>query len=79
MTVTELIPPNLGDNEKVSPGIVAEWLGVSPATVKAWSRVGRLPPPIRLGPRTAYYLIGELRAALARMDNGTAARGRRGA
>jgi predicted DNA-binding transcriptional regulator AlpA len=79
MVAAALIPPELGDNEKVSPGIVAGWLGVSRTTVKAWSADGRLPPPVRLGPRTQYYLVGELRAALARLDTERAPRGRRGA
>lgn len=77
MAFAELIPAHLPDTEKVGARVVAEWLGVTVTTVKAWAKEGRLPQPHRLGPRKSYFLIGELRVALRKLEEPKATTKRR--
>jgi len=72
LTVTEeIIPSALRDDERVRASQVAAWLGVTPKTVGIWSKEGRLPPAIVIGPRMHVYRVGDLRAAVAKMVSGT--------
>lgn len=68
MSVAELIPSNLADEAKVRRKELAEWLGVTVATIAAWEAEGRLPKPRRVGPKTLIYNLGEVRAALRKLD-----------
>jgi excisionase family DNA binding protein len=47
----------------VSTGNLCQELGVSPRTVRRWTRDGRLPEPRRLG-RQAFWSVEELRTLL---------------
>lgn len=40
--------------------------GIGPATVWRWVKVGRLPAPVKLGPNTTAWRVGELRKSMAR-------------
>ena len=44
---------------------VAALHGVGPATVWRWVKAGRLPAPVKLGPNTTAWNVGELRRAMA--------------
>jgi excisionase family DNA binding protein len=46
---------------------LAQWLGVSQATIWRWVRSGRLPSPQKLGENTTRFQVGAVRAALAKM------------
>lgn len=47
---------------------VARMLGVSKATVWAWSRIGRLPQPVKLAPTVTRWRSDEIEAALEKME-----------
>lgn len=44
---------------------VAALHGIGPATVWRWVKAGRLPAPVKLGPNTTAWRVGELRRAMA--------------
>ena len=46
---------------------VAKMLGVSPPTVYAWIKSGRLPRPLKIGPNTSAMVNTDLKKAGARM------------
>jgi prophage regulatory protein len=49
------------DSAHVRLPVVAALNGVSPATVWRWVRAGRLPSPVKLGPNTTAWRVGDLR------------------
>lgn len=42
--------------------VVQALYGISPATVWRWVKSGRLPAPMKLGPNTTAWRVGDLRA-----------------
>lgn len=65
MQTLSVIPPDLQDSQMVKTADVARWFKVSQKTIYSWSMAGRLPLPIRLGPRTTLFNVGQLRDAVA--------------
>ncbi len=59
------------------PAEAARFLGVSVQTAYRWAAIGRLPRPLKLGPRTSGWRLADLQAFLDRMeqeaDGGSAA------
>ena len=55
---------SLPDSAHVRLPIVAALRGSSPATVWRHVKAGLLPAPVKLGPNTTGWRVGELRAAL---------------
>lgn len=55
----------LPDSAFVRVGVVGDLFGISIATAWRWAKAGRLPAPIRLGPGTTGWNVGELRRALS--------------
>ena len=45
--------------------VVAALYSVGPATVWRWVKAGRLPAPVKLGPNTTAWRVGELRRVMA--------------
>jgi len=54
--------------ELMSPGQVAELLGVEVPTVLAWGRTGRLPEPLKLGAKTIRWRETDLKAWLEKEE-----------
>jgi DNA binding domain, excisionase family len=52
----------------MSPGQVAELLGVEVPTVLAWGRTGRLPEPLKLGAKTIRWRETDLKAWLKKEE-----------
>lgn len=52
---------NLPDAAHVRLPIVAALNSVGPATVWRWVKSGRLPAPVKLGPNTTAWRVGDLR------------------
>ena len=77
MSLADLVPKDLPDAAKVKVKQVAEWLGITDSTVTVWEKNGRLPKLHRLGPRTSYFLAGELRAALNKLEEKPVSKKRR--
>lgn len=57
----------LPDSALISDRTVAVLLESSRATVWRWSREGRIPQPVKLGPNSSRWRVGPLRAALAKL------------
>ena len=63
------IPPALSqfdalpDSAHVRLPVVAALKGVGPATVWRWVKSGHLPAPVKLGPNTTAWRVGDLRRA----------------
>jgi prophage regulatory protein len=57
----------LPDSAMVSDTELSGLLGVSKNTAWRWSKAGRLPSPVKIGPNTTRWNLGEVRAALAKM------------
>lgn len=55
----------LPDSAHVRLPVVAALRGISPPTVWRWVRTGRLPAPVKLGPNTTGWNVGELRRLMA--------------
>jgi predicted DNA-binding transcriptional regulator AlpA len=55
----------LPESAHVRLPVVAALHGVGPATVWRWVRSGRLPAPVKLGPNTTAWRVGELRRVMA--------------
>ena len=55
----------LPESAHVRLPVVAALHSVGPATVWRWVKSGRLPPPVKLGPNTTAWRVGELRRAMA--------------
>ena len=49
------------------PSQVAELLGVAHSTIHRWMREGRLPPPLRPGPKTLRWPKETIDALIAKM------------
>ena len=49
------------------PSDVAKLLDVAPGTILRWVREGRLPPPLRPGPRTVRWPVEVIHAAIDAM------------
>lgn len=64
MAPSSLIPVDAP--EYVRAGVLARWFKVSPVTVWRWVELRILPEPMRLGPRTIWFNVAEVRAALER-------------
>ncbi len=64
MSVAEFIPPDAP--YRVRTSTLAKWFGVRHATIKNWWETGRIPKPIRLGPRTTWHIVARVKAALER-------------
>ncbi len=52
----------LPDSAHVRLPVVAALNGIGPATVWRWVKAGRLPAPVKLGPNTTAWRVGDLRA-----------------
>ena len=57
----------LPESAHVRLPVVAALHGIGPATVWRWVRAGRLPTPVKLGPNTTAWRVGELRRAMAQV------------
>ena len=57
----------LPDSALISDRTVAALLESSRATVWRWTREGRIPKPVKLGPNLTRWQVGPLRAALAKL------------
>lgn len=66
MQASDLIPPDAPP--RVRAAQLAEWFGVSVNAIQDWVEAGRLPAPLKLGPRTHWYDVEEVRAALKATD-----------
>lgn len=55
----------LPDAAHVRLPIVATLYATSPSNVWRWVKDGRIPQPIKLGPQTTVWNVGQLRRALA--------------
>ena len=55
----------LPESAHVRLPVVAALHGIGPATVWRWVKSGRLPAPVKLGPNTTAWRVGELRRAMA--------------
>lgn len=55
----------LPDSAFVRLPVVAGLNGISPATAWRWVKSGRLPAPIKTGPNTTVWRVGDLRRAAA--------------
>lgn len=53
------------EQQLVAVGVVADAIGIGPATVRRWAREGRI-PSIRLSTRTLRFDLAEVMAALPR-------------
>jgi len=51
----------LPDSAHVRLPVVAALKGIGPATVWRWVKAGRLPAPVKLGPNTTAWRVGDLR------------------
>jgi predicted DNA-binding transcriptional regulator AlpA len=58
---------NLPSSAHVRLPVVAALHGVGPATIWRWVKAGRLPAPIKLGPNTTAWRVGDLRRVMARL------------
>ena len=50
------------------PAEAARFLGVSCQTLYRWSAVGRLPRPLKIGPRTSGWKLADLQAFIDRAE-----------
>jgi len=64
MSVAEFIPTDAP--YRVRTSTLARWFGVTNRTIKGWWESGRIPKPIRLGPRTSWHIVAKVKAALER-------------
>ena len=55
----------LPESAHVRLPVVAALHGIGPATVWRWVKSGRLPAPVKLGPNTTAWRVGELRRVMA--------------
>lgn len=55
----------LPESAHVRLPVVAALHGVGPATVWRWVKAGRLPAPVKLGPNTTAWRVGDLRRVMA--------------
>lgn len=55
----------LPDSAHVRLPVVVAWRGSSPASVWRHVKAGLLPKPVKLGPNTTAWLVGDLRSAHA--------------
>lgn len=58
---------DLPASAQVPARTLASLLDVSEVTVWRWSKIGKLPRPIKLGGNTTRYNVGEIRAAIAKL------------
>jgi predicted DNA-binding transcriptional regulator AlpA len=54
---------SLPDSAYVRMPVMTGRYGVVPMTIYRWSKTGRLPKPIKLGPKTTAWNVGQVRAA----------------
>lgn len=73
MPTSSLIPE--GAPAVVRVGTLSKWLAIHRNTIWLWVRSGRLPQPIKLGPRTYRFRTDKVREALDRSDQRAADRG----
>jgi len=66
------IPAHLKDSDVLKATELAAMLGVQSKTIARWSRWGLLPQPSRLSRRILRYSVGQVRAALVRMNSSPA-------
>ncbi len=50
------------------PAEAARFLGISVQTAYRWAAQGRLPRPLKIGPRTSGWKLADLQAYLDRME-----------
>lgn len=62
--VNDLIPPDVPD--RVPAWVVAVWLNCCVQTVYNWVEKGRLPRPLKLGPKKFLFETAAVRQALAK-------------
>ena len=58
----------LPESAHVRLPVVAALHGIGPATVWRWVKAGRLPAPVKLGPNTTAWRVGELRRVMSQVD-----------
>ena len=63
----------LPESAHVRLPVVAALHGIANATVWRWVIAGRIPAPVKLGPNTTGWRVGELRRAMAHTVAGTVA------
>ena len=56
----------LPDSAHVRLPVVVAWRGSSPASVWRHVKTGLLPKPVKLGPNTTAWLVGDLRRCAAK-------------
>ena len=54
------------------PQAAARYLGVSVQSVYRWAAAGRLPRPLKLGPRTSGWKLADLQAFIGAAEQNTA-------
>jgi predicted DNA-binding transcriptional regulator AlpA len=64
MSAASLIPPSFADDDLVKAAELARMLSVGRKTLERWSEQGHFPAPIKLGPRTTLYRVGDVRKSL---------------
>lgn len=57
----------LPNSAYVTDRTIAAHLGITRTTIWRWSREGRLPEPVKLGPNITRWQVGPLRAVLAKL------------
>jgi predicted DNA-binding transcriptional regulator AlpA len=62
MHASDLIP--LDAPPQVSSSDLTRWFGVTLGTIRGWVETGRIPPPLKVGPRVHRYDTEAIRAAL---------------
>ena len=53
------------DSAHVRIDVVSGWRGVSRATVWRWVKAGYLPAPVKIGPNSTAWRVGDLRKVAA--------------
>ncbi len=66
MTANRLLGEHIRKRE------ILDALGVSGRTLDAWVRAGRFPKPIRFSRKSQVWKLEEVRAALAKLQEGSA-------
>ncbi len=68
MPAASLIPTELADDALCKPSDLCKWLDVSLPTIDAWISRGLLPEPLKLGPRTRRWRVGDIRQAVLKLN-----------
>jgi DNA-binding transcriptional MerR regulator len=66
----DLIPTGEGVPKMVTTKQLAEWLYVTPTTIRTWTKDGILPKPVNLKRRKSLYNVEEVRTRLREVIEG---------